>query len=114
VHEVFGLHLAADLIVLSACQTGLGSGALADVPAGDDWVRLTRAFLHAGARRVMATLWSVDDWATAALIEHFYQAYDAGADPARALAATQRALITQPTTSHPFYWAGFVVSEGTQ
>src|SRR5438309_371551 len=59
VHEVFGLHLAADLVVLSACQTGLASGALADVPAGDDWVGLTRAFLHAGARRVVATVWPV-------------------------------------------------------
>src|SRR5437764_946711 len=63
VHEVFGLHLVADLVVLSACQTGLGSGALADVPAGDDWVGLTRAFLHAGAARAVATLWPVDDWA---------------------------------------------------
>jgi CHAT domain-containing protein len=66
VHEVFGLHVAADLVVLSACQTGLGSGALADVPPGDDWVGLTRAFLHAGAKYVVATLWPVDDWATAA------------------------------------------------
>jgi CHAT domain-containing protein len=55
VHEVFGLHLAADLVVLSACQTGLGSGARADVPPGDDWVGLTRGFLHAGARHVVAT-----------------------------------------------------------
>src|SRR6266511_2470030 len=85
VHEVFGLNLAAELVVLSACQTGLGSGALADVPAGDDWVGLTRAFLHAGARRVMATLWPVDDWATAALMERFYGAAgDVAAEPAHA------------------------------
>ena len=49
VHEVFGLDLSADLVVLSACETGVGSGLLADVPAGDDWVGLTRAFLQAGA-----------------------------------------------------------------
>lgn len=61
VHEVFGLRLAADLVVLSACQTALGSGRLADVPPGDDWVGLTRAFLHAGAARVVATLWPVAD-----------------------------------------------------
>jgi len=102
------LHLAADLVVLSACQTGLGSGALADVPAGDDWVGLTRAFLHAGAGHVVATLWPVDDWATAALMERFYDGYSRDADPARALAAAQRQLLVQPATSHPFYWAGFV------
>ena len=114
VHEVFGLHLTADLVVLSACQTGLGSGALADVPAGDDWVGLTRAFLHAGARRVVATLWPVDDWATAALMERFYGAGDVAADPARGLAEAQRALLASPATAHPFYWAGFVVVGGPQ
>jgi len=114
VHEVFGLHLAADLVVLSACQTGLGSGALADVPAGDDWVGLTRAFLHAGARRVMATLWPVDDWATAALMERFYGAGDVAAEPVGALAEAQRALIAVPATAHPFYWAGFVSVGGSR
>jgi len=114
VHEVFGLHLAADLVVLSACQTGLGSGALADVPAGDDWVGLTRAFLHAGARHVVATLWAVDDWATAALMERFYGAGDVAAEPARALAEAQRSLLVVPATAHPFYWAGFVTVGGSR
>jgi CHAT domain-containing protein len=108
VHEVFGVHLVADLVVLSACQTGIGSGALADVPAGDDWVGLTRAFLHAGARHVVATLWPVDDWATAALMERFYSVGDVAAEPVRALAEAQRALLTTAVTAHPFYWAGFV------
>src|SRR3989454_5840916 len=62
VHEVFGLHLAADLVVLSACETGVGSGALADVPAGDDWVGLVRAFLNAGAAHVVATLGRGGGW----------------------------------------------------
>jgi CHAT domain-containing protein len=112
VHEVLGLSFAADLVVLSACQTALGSGALADVPAGDDWVGLTRAFLHAGAGHVVATLWPVDDWATAALMERFYGAGDVAAEPARALAAAQRALLTTSATAHPFYWAGFVAVGG--
>ena len=114
VHEVFGLRFAAELVVLSACQTGLGSGALADVPAGDDWVGLTRAFLHAGARHVVATLWPVDDWATAALMDRFYAAGvpSAATSPSRALAEAQRALIAAPATAHPFYWAGLVAVGG--
>ena len=112
VHEVFGLDLAADLVVLSACQTGLGSGTLADVPAGDDWVGLTRAFLHAGAARVVASLWAVEDQATAALMERFYHELGAGAAPASALARAQRALLGEPGTAHPFFWAGFVAVEG--
>ena len=108
VHEVFGLTLAADLVVLSACQTGLGSGALADVPAGDDWVGLSRAFLHAGAAHVVATLWPVEDRASADLMERFYERFTAGADPVAALAAAQRTLLAVPATAHPFYWAGFV------
>ena len=114
VHEVFGLALSADLVVLSACQTGLGSGALADVPAGDDWVGLTRAFLHAGAAHVVATLWPVDDWATAALMEQFYRGYGGGGDPVGALARAQRQLLGQPATSDPFYWAGFVAVGGAE
>jgi CHAT domain-containing protein len=113
VHEVFGLHLAADLVVLSACQTGMGSGALADVPSGDDWVGLTRAFLHAGAGNVVATLWQVDDRATAALMERFYERYAGGAGPTASLAGAQRVLLAQTATSHPFYWAGFVAVGGS-
>jgi CHAT domain-containing protein/tetratricopeptide (TPR) repeat protein len=112
VHEVFGLDLAADLIVLSACQTGLGSGALTDVPAGDDWIGLSRAFLSAGAARVMATLWPVQDRATAALMERFYQGYAEGADPGRGLALAQRRLLAEPATANPYYWAGFELVGG--
>jgi len=112
VHEVFGLDLAADLVVLSACQTGLGSGALTDVPAGDDWVGLSRAFLSAGAARVMATLWPVQDRASATLMEQFYKEYAVGADPGRALAAAQRSLLATPATANPYYWAGFELVGG--
>jgi tetratricopeptide (TPR) repeat protein len=114
VHEVFGLTLAADLVVLSACQTGLGSGALADVPAGDDWVGLSRAFLNAGAANVVATLWPVEDRASAELMERFYERFTVGADPAAALAEAQRALLAAPATAHPFYWAGFVSVGGAR
>jgi CHAT domain-containing protein len=113
VHEVFGLTLNADLVVLSACQTGLGSGRLADVPPGDDWIGLTRAFLHAGARRVVATLWAVEDRATAGLMERFHRELGSGADPAHALAESQRALLGDRGTAHPFYWAGVVMVGGS-
>lgn len=112
VHEVFGLALDADVVVLSACQTGLASGRLADVPAGDDWVGLTRAFLHAGARSVVATLWAVEDRGTATLMEEFYAADATRVGPDRALAGAQREMLRGPATAHPFYWAGVVVVEG--
>ena len=113
VHEVFGLRLSADLVVLSACQTGLGSGAAADVPPGDDWVGLTRAFLSAGAGEVVATLWPVDDSATAGLMEQFYGSLSRR-DAVASLAAAQRAMIATRTTSHPYYWAGFTVVGGAE
>jgi CHAT domain-containing protein len=75
---------------------------------------LTRAFLHAGAARVVATLWPVDDWATAALMERLYGMSSAAADPAHALAEAQRGLLAVPATAHPFYWAGFVVVGGAR
>jgi CHAT domain-containing protein len=112
VYEVFGLDLSADLVVLSACQTGLGSGALGDVPAGDDWIGLSRAFLSAGAGRVIATLWPVQDQASAALMERFYQRYALDPDAGRALAAAQRVLLADPATASPYYWAGFELVGG--
>lgn len=111
-HEIFGLRLQADLVVLSACQTALGSGASADLPPGDDWVGLTRAFLTAGASQVVATLWAVDDWATAELMDRFYVELDRRADPSTALAEAQRTVLARRSLAHPYYWAGFTVVGG--
>jgi CHAT domain-containing protein len=112
VHEVFGLSLQARLLVLSACQTGLAGGALADVPAGDDWVGLVRGFLFAGASNVLATLWPVQDRATAPFMERFYQGLAAGRPEAEALALAQRAAARDRGRAHPFYWAGFALVAG--
>jgi CHAT domain-containing protein len=112
VHDVFGLRLQARLVVLSACQTALGAGALADVPPGDDWVGLVQAFLFAGASNVMATLWPVEDRATADLMTRFYTTLAAGQPEAEALAEAQRAVLRNPATAHPFYWAEFTLSGG--
>jgi CHAT domain-containing protein len=110
VHEVFGLDLHARLVVLSACQTALGSGAMADVPPGDDWVGLVQSFLYAGAAGVLASLWPVDDRATAQLMERFHRKLHAHGTQAAALAQAQRAALHDPRTAHPFYWAGFVLT----
>jgi CHAT domain-containing protein len=107
VHEVYGLELDARLVVLSACETGLGAGSQTNAPAGDDWVSLTRAFLSAGADNVVASLWRVEDLATATLMEEFYRELGAGAPMSGALATAQRSLIDDSSTAHPFYWAGF-------
>jgi CHAT domain-containing protein/Tfp pilus assembly protein PilF len=110
VNEVFGLPLSGQLVILSACQTALASGALADVPPGDDWVGLVQAFLQAGARSVLATLWPVEDRATGELMEQFHERLATGVSPIAALADAQRTLIRNPATAQPLYWAGFTVS----
>jgi CHAT domain-containing protein len=114
VYDAFGLDLDGQLIVLSACQTAIGSGSLADVPSGDDWVGLMQAFLQAGAGGVLASLWTVDDRATAQLMKRFHQALAAGRPDAAALAEAQRAMLRGADTAHPFYWAGFTLSGTSQ
>jgi CHAT domain-containing protein/tetratricopeptide (TPR) repeat protein len=112
VHEIFGLPLNAELVVLSACETGLGAGLHRDVPAGDDWVGLTRAFLYAGAGSVVASLWAVDDHATRVLMEAFYARLRAGVAAPAALAQAQRLVLRQGRHRHPHYWAAFGVTGG--
>ena len=111
VHEILGIALQTELVTLSACQTGLASGWFRDIPAGDDFVGLTRAFLLAGSRSVLATLWEVDDRSTVSVMEGFYQRFGAGSerDQAEALAAVQRKLKSSTDFYHPFYWAPFVL-----
>lgn len=112
VHEVFGLALDARLLVLSACQTALGSGSVSDLPAGDDWVGLVRAFLTVGAANVIATLWPVEDRSTARLMVGLHSRLRVGQAESAALAEAQREALRNPTTADPFYWAGFVLVGG--
>ena len=112
VHEILGLSLSAQLVTLSACQTGLGSGYFNEIPAGDDFVGLTRAFLLAGSHSVLASLWAVDDRSTVDLMKGFYQRLDTSGSEigkAAALALAQRELRTSKEYGHPFYWAPFVL-----
>ncbi len=110
VHEILGLRLEASLVTLSACETGLGSDFLGSVPAGDDFVGMTRAFLHAGSGAVLASLWEVDDRSTLELMRAFY-ARLASANPASALASAQRQMLAgrDPQLIHPYHWAPFVL-----
>ncbi|MGB5549099.1 MAG: CHAT domain-containing tetratricopeptide repeat protein, partial [Thermoanaerobaculia bacterium] len=100
VHEVLDLRLGADLVTLSACETALGSGYFGQTPVGDDFVGLTRAFLHAGSRAVLASLWEVDDRSTLELMQSFYQYRDAQG-PARALAEVQRSRLEGSASADP-------------
>jgi CHAT domain-containing protein/tetratricopeptide (TPR) repeat protein len=104
--EIFNLKLSADLVVLSACRTALGK----DV-RGEGLVGLTRAFLYAGAARVVASLWTVDDRATSELMKGLYgEMLGPGRlPPAAALRATQVALWRQPRWEHPYYWGAFIL-----
>ena len=110
VHEAYRLNLRAKVLILSACETGLASGAIAEVPAGDDWVGLVQAFLQAGAESVVATLWSVDDRATAQLIDAFYAQLIPTRSTSTALAQAQRLILGAKETRAPFYWAGFTLN----
>jgi CHAT domain-containing protein len=104
-HDIYNLNLPAELVVLSACQTGLG-----EEVKGEGLVGLTRGFMYAGARRVTVSLWNVKDSATARLMETYYQKMlDAGLNPVEALRAAQLEMRETEQWSHPYYWAAFVV-----
>jgi CHAT domain-containing protein/Tfp pilus assembly protein PilF len=98
-NEVFGLEINADIVTLSACQTGLG-----DIVGGDELVGLNRAFIYAGTRSILSSLWRVSDISTAVLIKHFYRNYGSG-NKAESLRKAQ--LLVKRLYPHPSYWAGF-------
>lgn len=101
--DVYELELNADLVVLSACQTALGKEL-----RGEGLIGLTRGFMHAGAARVVASLWSVQDRATAKLMERFYDSMlTHGLRPAAALREAQLSLARDQQWKDPYYWAAF-------
>jgi len=103
--ELYGLDLSAELVVLSACQTGLGKSI-----RGEGVVGLTRGLMSAGAARVIVSLWSVSDRATADLMARLYkEMVGAGRTPAAALRAAQIAASRTAQTRHPYYWAAFTL-----
>ncbi len=103
--DLAGLRLDAEVAVLSGCRTAWGREI-----RGEGLVGLGRAFLAAGVPRVVASLWPVDDRATARLMEHFYRGlWRDGLPPAAALRAAQRELATERRYRDPFFWGSFIL-----
>jgi CHAT domain-containing protein len=104
-HEIYNLKLPAELVVLSACETGLGKNV-----RGEGLISMTRGFMYAGAKRVVVSLWSVNDAPTADLMVMFYRAMLKDGLPApAALRQAQIEMWKSKRLSAPFFWAGFVL-----
>ncbi|MCP3964203.1 MAG: CHAT domain-containing protein [bacterium] len=102
--DIYDLDMPAELVVLSACRTALGPEV-----RGEGLIGMTRGFMHAGASRVLVSLWSVEDEATAVLMERFYRALlRERLEPAAALRSAQLSMQRE-TTWRPYHWAGFVL-----
>jgi CHAT domain-containing protein len=104
-YDLYNLKLSADLVVLSACQTALGKEI-----KGEGLVGLTRGFMYAGAPRVVASLWQIDDRASAEFMKRFYQAMlGQKLRPAAALRAAQVSMQSDKRWHEPHYWAAFTL-----
>jgi tetratricopeptide (TPR) repeat protein len=105
-HDIYGLTLHPKLVVLSSCRTAMGPEV-----RGEGILGLSRGFLYAGAQAVVATLWSVDDQATAVFMVRFYrELWDAHQPPVAALAAAQQWMMRQERWSSPYFWAAFTLT----
>jgi CHAT domain-containing protein len=104
--DIYNLKLPAELVVLSACQTGLGKEI-----KGEGLIGLARGFMYAGAPRIVASLWKVDDRATSELMKRFYQGMlgPEALRPAAALRQAQLSIWKEKQWREPFYWAAFVL-----
>lgn len=107
--EILRMRVPADLVVMSACQSGLGRTA-----RGEGMIGLTRAFMLAGAPRVIASLWKVDDAASSPLMQKFYELWNpkgdtVGLSTAEALRQAQAFVRASPKWKHPRYWAAWVL-----
>jgi CHAT domain-containing protein len=104
-HEIFNLKLNADLVVLSACQTGMGKSI-----RGEGLVSLTRGFMYAGTPRVVVSLWSVSDNSTAELMTRFYRGMLTNKlRPSKALQEAQISMLNEKRFRPPFFWAAFTL-----
>src|SRR5581483_6103699 len=102
VRDAYALDLQCGLVTLSACETGVSA-----VAPGDELIGLARGFFSAGAPALLVSLWTVDDAATATLMQRFYARLCAGERPAAALRRAQCELLREQP--HPFFWAPFIL-----
>jgi len=100
--EVFGLEINADLVVLSACQTGLGK-----IKSGDDVIGMNRAFLYGGTHAILSSLWRVSDISTAILVKQFYRRY---MSDNKAESLRRAILHVKSMYPHPGHWGAFVLT----
>jgi len=103
--EIYNLKLDSDLVTLSSCQTGLG-----EFIKGEGIEGINRAFFYAGTSSVLMSLWAVNDQASYQLMERFYFHLHSSESIMSALRKAKLELINSNTLSHPYYWAGFIVS----
>ena len=104
-YDIYSLRLNADLVVLSACQTALGQEI-----KGEGLIGLTRGFFYAGAHRVLASLWEIDDRTTAVFMKPFYEAMiQRHQRPSAALRSAQAAMWKGKGWDAPYYWAAFTM-----
>jgi CHAT domain-containing protein len=104
-HDIYNLNLPAEVVVLSACETGFGQQI-----KGAGLVGLTQGFMYAGARRVVVSLWNVNDKATAELMARFYRGMlREKKTPAAALRSAQIEMLRQKQWQSPYYWSAFVL-----
>jgi CHAT domain-containing protein len=102
--DIYKLRLSADLVVLSSCESALGKDLEAEGIIG-----LPRGFLYAGAKSVIASLWKVNDQATAKLMAGLYARIQRGESPSAALRGAQLEMVHDEQWSKPYYWAAFAL-----
>ena len=98
--DLFSMSCQTNLVTLSGCKSGIS-----EVAGADDLLGLERAFLYAGARSLIVSLWNVNDQCTAQFMSRFYNAWRAGASKSRALSIAMKAI--REDFPNPFYWAPF-------
>lgn len=107
--SLYSMHLPAELVVLSACNTGVGK-----LAAGEGFLSLSRALTYSGVRSSVYSLWEVPDEETSEIMVSFYHYLGEGENKATALAKAKQDFIEHnPLKSHPYYWAGFIVNGDT-